>query len=49
LNLKDDKGKALFSGTEQMKFTNEYGHYLVWPRRMSLMSLKQSLMNSFWT
>jgi hypothetical protein len=29
LNLKDDKGKALFSGIKQTKFTNEYGHYLV--------------------
>ena len=29
LNLKDDKGKALFSGIEQTKFTNEYGRYLV--------------------
>jgi hypothetical protein len=28
LNLKDDK-KALFSGIEQTKFTNEYGRYLV--------------------
>jgi hypothetical protein len=29
LNLKDDKGKALFSGIEQTKFTKEYGRYLV--------------------
>jgi hypothetical protein len=29
LNLKDDKGKALFSSIEQTKFTNEYGCYLV--------------------
>jgi hypothetical protein len=29
LNLKDDKGKALFSGIEQTKFTNEYRRYLV--------------------
>jgi hypothetical protein len=29
LNLKDDKGKALFSGIKQTKFTNEYGRYLV--------------------
>jgi hypothetical protein len=29
LNLKDDKGKVLFSGIEQTKFTNEYRHYLV--------------------
>jgi hypothetical protein len=29
LNFKDDKGKALFSGIKQTKFTNKYGRYLV--------------------